>query len=126
MKVHAAGASIEGEKVAVATRKFVPFPPRFEEKLQRTLYCFKLNIHGEAEVVEELCPCVAVIDATSQLKQGDAVSGTTLWVMSGKPVKFALQNSTAGHKGQAGTARAFAYARIDAPLRQVTQMLPKL
>lgn len=83
----AIGASVEGEKISLQTRKFEPYPPKTDAKLKTLTFRFKLGINGRAEVSEAyLSPTTSCYWATSMTNVGDSINGTVISGWSSKPL----------------------------------------
>ena len=83
----AIGASVEGEKISLQTRKFEPYPPKIDSKLKTLKFRFKLGMNGRAEVTEAyLNPLTTCHWSTSMTNVGDRINGTVISGWSSKPL----------------------------------------
>lgn len=83
----AIGASVEGEKISLQTRKFEPYPPKVDSKLKTLKFRFKLGMNGRAEVTEAyLSPHTSCHWSTSMTNVGDRINGTVISGWSSKPL----------------------------------------
>lgn len=83
----AMNASIEGEKLSLQTRKFVPYPPKKDSITKTRYWGFSLSINGQAEVFESyLKPQEVCKYTTSMFCVGDKIAGTSVSGWALKPL----------------------------------------
>lgn len=108
--------AIEGSKLDLNARKLTTRPP-FRENGQKRVG-FKLSIHAEAEVVEDLGGA-APQNPSSARSVGDRISAQTIEGSANKLSKPEVYQKSAGHKGTRLAAKGKAIAKVTVPLRTV-------
>ena len=82
----AIGASVEGEKLDLVTRKWETYPPKKDAEA-KTRYDFKLGMNGSAEITEAYQdPLVVCVYTTSMFEVRDSVNGTVVTGWAYKPL----------------------------------------
>lgn len=116
VKLIAQGASIEGERVSVYTRKQI-----FHSLVQiggMTLCKYKCSTHVKSEVIEELIPKRYKIKKTSNLNAGDLLEADVIEVYPQSMLTFEKEaNYSHTHGIQTAQSKGFTYAEIAIPFR---------
>lgn len=115
-------SSIEGEKIALKTRKFTPQLPRRDATMGH-VFCFKLGINSEAHVTEAYAPGKPLHrPKASFLTVGDALWAMTIDGFAKKPIgPPEVKKGSGAHKASFISLRGGAYAHIEGAVRELLQ-----
>ena len=116
----AIGATIEGEKLDVQTRKFEAYPPKRDSATNVKQFAFKLGIRSSAEISEAYPNPPAVCHYTnSMFAVADRVEGTVIsgWAYRalGKPN---VETCSGRHSGSVLSIKGGALATVDISPRE--------
>lgn len=105
--------SIECEEAKLKARRTNPLFPTNNEKLKCRVWPWKLNEAAVAEILTELNPKVAIIDANSRLDAGDRIVGKIIEGFSTRPIPPpAVRPDSGRHRGQFSIASGFVYCKV--------------
>lgn len=114
------GASVEGEKINLATRQFYTPPPVKCARTNKKQYRFHLGMRGEATIHQSYeDPETVVVYLTSFIAEGDRIQGSTLsgwaWKALGPPN---IEKCSGTHSGSVLRISGGCLAQVDAPARE--------
>jgi hypothetical protein len=111
------GASIEGEKILIDSRKI---DMRKQIRLPNGLkyWKYKCSKRSDAEIIEELNPKVFVLNQQSFLYKGDCISADIIEVLCKNRLKVKkMSNTTSTHGSQNTESKGYTFAAILKPFR---------
>lgn len=118
----AIGASVEGEKIELVTRKFEPYPPKIDSSSKRR-YQFKLGMRGSAEISEAYSsPKLVCVYETSMFAVADKINGAVVSGWAFKPLgRPNVQKGSATHKATFLSISGGCGAMVDSSPREQLQ-----
>lgn len=112
--------SIEGERIALQTRKLTMHLPRHNKEKNCKEYPFKLGINSLAEIVEAYPKERKSDKPKSARSLGDGLRAT---VIDGYALKIigrpTIEKGSASHKGQFLTVKGGSYAHVEIGTREL-------
>lgn len=111
--------SIEAEKMEIQCRRFTARTPKKDAKLGKTVYPFKLSIHGFARVTEAYAKDAILYRDESHTGSDDELHGTTVDGFAVKPLgKQRVEHATGTHKATYVQCRGGVYAHVEIGVRE--------